>query len=271
MGKTIFITGAARGFGKIWVGALLKEGYNVVATARNTAALDDLSAAYGNSLLTLSLDVTNKSQCVDVVNKAHEHFGSLDVVINNAGYGLFGTIEEASEEEIRTQFETNVFGLLWVTQAALPIMRQQGFGHIIQLSSVLGLISIPLLGIYNATKFAVEGITEAMAEEVKSFGIKTTLIEPIGYHTDFSGSSGVRSQPIDAYQDFKDAGYEQMKNMPYGDPNATANPILKIINSENPPSRVFFGATALPWIQNVYADRLAKWEEVNDLSVEAHG
>lgn len=271
MGKAILITGAARGFGKIWTEALLQNGHNVVATARNTAALGDLAAEYGASMLTIALDVTNKAQCFDVVNQAQQHFGTLDVVINNAGYGLFGTIEEASEEEVRTQFETNVFGLLWVTQAALPIMRKQGFGHIIQISSVLGMVSIPLLGIYNSSKWAVEAITEALAEEVKSFGIKTTLIEPIGYTTDFSGSSGVRSQPIDAYNDFKEVKYEEMRNMPYGNPDATVEPMLKIVHAENPPARVFFGATALPWIQHVYADRLAKWEEVNDLSVEAHG
>jgi NADP-dependent 3-hydroxy acid dehydrogenase YdfG len=271
MSKIILITGASRGFGRIWVEAFLKRGDKVIATARNTDSLNDLAAEYADSLLTLELDVTNRAQCFDVVNKAQQHFGKLDVVINNAGYGLFGAVEEASEEHVHTQFETNVYGLLWVTQAAIPIMRNQGFGHIIQVSSVLGVVSIPLLGLYNASKWAIEAITEAMAIEIKGFGIKTTLIEPIGYSTDFAGSSSVRSQAIDAYDDFKAAAYERMQKMPFGNPDATAAAILKIVDAENPPLRIFFGKTALPMVKEVYANRLAQWEQVSDISDAAHG
>ena len=156
MSKTIFITGASRGFGKLWAEAFLKRGDKVVATARNTASLNDLVAAYGNSILPLQLDVNNRADSFAAVAKAKEHFGSIDVLINNAGYGLFGSIEETSEADARQQIETNVFGLLWITQAALPIMREQGHGHIIQVSSVLGITTLPLLGIYNASKWAVE-------------------------------------------------------------------------------------------------------------------
>jgi len=271
MNKTILITGASRGFGKIWAEAFLKRGDNVVATARNTASLNDLVAQYGDAILPLQLDVTNRAQCFDVVSMAKQAFGSVDVLINNAGYGLFGTVEEAGEEEVRTQFDTNVYGTLWMTQAILPIFRNQGNGHIIQLSSVLGIVSIPLLGLYNATKFAVEAITEAMAAEIKGFGINTTLIEPIGYSTDFAGSSGVRSSGIDAYDEYKEAGYAQMQEMPYGVPQATIEPLLQIVDDKNPPLRVFFGKTALPWVKQVYADRLAKWEEVSELSDAANG
>jgi NADP-dependent 3-hydroxy acid dehydrogenase YdfG len=159
MKKTILITGASRGFGKIWAEAFLKRGDNVIATARNTESLNDLVDKYGDSILPLQLDVTNRTQCFDVVSKAQKHFGKLDVLINNAGYGLFGTVEEASEQDARKQFETNVFGALWMTQAAIPIMRNQTYGHIIQVSSVLGVATTPLLGLYNASKWALEGLT----------------------------------------------------------------------------------------------------------------
>lgn len=271
MSKTILITGASRGFGKIWAEAFLKRGDKVIATARNTESLNDLVATYGSAILPLQLDVTNRTQCFEVVSKAQQHFGTIDVLINNAGYGLFGTVEEASEEEARTQFDTNVFGTLWMTQAILPIFRNQGFGHILQVSSVLGITSVPLLGLYNASKWAVEGMTESMAGEIKGFGINTTLIEPIGYTTDFSGASSATSAPIDAYADLKTDVYAQFQTIPYGVPEATADTILKVIDAENPPSRIFLGKTALPWAKQVYADRIAQWEEVNDLSEAAHG
>ena len=271
MTKTILITGASRGFGKIWAKAFLKRGDNVIATARNTETLNDLMNEYGNSILPLQLDVTNRAQCFEVINKAYQHFGRLDVVINNAGYGVFGAVEEAAEQEVRNQFETNVFGTLWINQAAIPVMRNQGSGHIIQVSSVLGIMTVPLLGIYNASKWAIEGITESMAQEVKNFGINTTLIEPIAYNTDFSGNSGVNSKTIVAYDDLRTAVYQQREHMPFGNPEATAAAILKIADADNPPFRIFFGNTALPWVKQVYADRLSEWEQWSELSVAAHG
>lgn len=271
MKKTILITGASRGFGRIWAESFLKRGDNVIATARNIESLNGLAEVYGNSVLTLQLDVTNRAQVFDVIIKAHAHFGVLDVVINNAGYGLFGTIEEATEQEAREQFEANVFGTLWVSQAAIPLMRNQGHGHIIQVSSVLGIASIPNLGLYNASKWAVEAISESMAGEIKAFGIHTTLVEPIGYSTDWSGDSAVHSEPIDAYDGLRTVVYEEMKNMPFGNPDATGPAILKVVDAKVPPLRIFFGKTALPWIKQVYADRLTQWEEWNDVSVAAHG
>jgi NAD(P)-dependent dehydrogenase (short-subunit alcohol dehydrogenase family) len=271
MKKTILITGASRGFGRIWAESFLKRGDNVIATARNTESLNDLVAEYGESLLPLQLDVTNREQCFEVVSKAQKHFGKLDVLINNAGYGLFGAVEEASEQDVRNQFETNVFGAIWMIQAAIPVMRNQASGHIIQVSSVLGIATVPLLGLYNASKWAIEGLVESMTAEIQAFGIQTTVIEPIAYNTDFSGASGTHSKPIDAYEAFKTAAYEQMKNMPYGNPEATAEVILKVVDAEKPPLRIFFGQTALPWIKQVYADRLSQWEQVVDLSNEANG
>src|SRR5882724_6434313 len=148
MAKTIFITGASRGFGKIWAEAFLQRGDNVAATVRNLDTLKELTRKYGNALLPIQLDVTDREACFAAINQAKKHFGQIDVVINNAGYGLFGTIEETSEQEARDQIEANVFGLLWVTQAAIPVMRQQGHGHIIQLSSALEVATVPVLGIY---------------------------------------------------------------------------------------------------------------------------
>jgi short-subunit dehydrogenase len=271
MTKTIFITGASRGFGRIWTEAFLKRGDNVIATARSISSLNDLSKTYEKSLLTIALDVTNRNQCIEAINTAYDHFGTLDVVINNAGFGLVGTVEEASEQEARDQFEVNVFGTLWITQACLPLMRKQGHGHIIQLSSLLGVATVPLMGPYNASKWAVEGLTESMVEEIKPFGIHTTLIEPIGYETDFGGTSSARSKDINAYDNFKKAQFEIFKNMLSGKPEATADTILKVVDSDNPPLRVFLGKTALPWVKQVYADRLFKWEQVNDWAVAAHG
>src|SRR6201992_1369097 len=178
MAKTIFITGASRGFGKLWAETLLQRGDKVIATARNLSALDDLVSKYGDNILPLQLDVNDRNAAFTSIQKAKEHFGGIDVLINNAGYGLFGAIEETTEKEARDQMETNFFGLLWLSQAVLPIIRRQGHGHIIQLSSVLGLISRPVLGLYAASKFAVEGLSESLAAEVKDFGIKGSIIEP---------------------------------------------------------------------------------------------
>lgn len=271
MAKTIFITGASRGFGKIWAEAFLKRGDKVAATVRNLDAIKDLSQQYGDALLPLKLDVTDRAAVFAAVNKAKEHFGSIDVLINNAGYGLFGAIEETTEQEARDQFEANVFGLLWVTQAALPVMRAQGHGHIIQLSSILGVGTLPVLGLYNASKFAVEGLSETLAQEVKGFGINITLVEPNGFMTDWSGASAVHTTPIAAYDPVKAAFREGATPDVFGVPEATAAAILKLVDSPNPPLRLFLGKVGLPWAKQLYAERLATWEEWAEIADTAHG
>ena len=272
MSKTIFITGASRGFGRIWAEAFLKRGDKVVATARNTESLNDLKEQYGDAVLTLQLDVNSREQSFSAINKAKEHFGTLDVVINNAGFGVFGTIEETSEKEAREQIETNVFGLLWVTQAALPIFRAQGHGHIIQVSSVLGVVTLPVLGIYNASKFAVEGLSETLATEVKGFGINVTLVEPNGFATEWASTSATHSEAIPAYDGVKAAFQEGMSNTDsFGIPEATAEAILKLVDAQNPPLRLFLGKVALPFAKQVYEQRLAEWEEWSEVSTAAHG
>jgi|KBSMisStaDraftv2_1062788.scaffolds.fasta_scaffold03107_5 NADP-dependent 3-hydroxy acid dehydrogenase YdfG len=271
MQKTILITGASRGFGNIWAKAFLKRGDHVIATARNLKHIENLVEEFGDAVLPLQLDVTRRDQCFEVVEKAYQHFQKLDVVINNAGYGLFGAIEETSEQEVRDQFDTNVFGSLWITQAAIPIMKKQGKGHIIQVSSILGLSVAPTMGIYSASKWAVEAINESMAGEVKAFGISTTLIEPNRYDTEWAGLSAVHSEKIADYDGLKSAVFSQIQKLPSGDPKATAEAILKIADAATPPLRVFFGKVGLPWVKNVYAERLSLWEQWSELSEAAQG
>ena len=211
MSKVWFITGTSKGFGRIWAEAALERGDRVVATARNASTLTDLVERYGDNVLALKLDVTDKPAVEAAIARAHEHFGRLDVVVNNAGYGLFGMVEEVSEADARAQLETNLFGALWVTQAALPIMREQRSGHIIQVSSIGGVNAFPMVGLYHASKWGLEGMSQALAQEVAGFGIKVTLVEPTGFSTDWSGPSSVQSEQIPAYAEFREQVLEMRK------------------------------------------------------------
>lgn len=205
--KVWLITGTSRGFGREWAIAALDRGDRVAATARDISTLDDLARTYGEAILPLRLDVTDRAADFAAVARAHDHFGRLDIVVNNAGYGQFGLVEELSEGEARAQIETNLFGALWVTQAALPYLRAQGSGHIVQVSSIGGITAFPNIGMYHASKWALEGLSQALAQEVVSFGIKVTLIEPTGYSTDWGGASAKHADPIPAYADL----HEQIK------------------------------------------------------------
>src|SRR3984957_17178149 len=202
--KTWFITGTSRGLGREWAIAALDRGDKVAATARNLGTLDDLAAKYGEAILPIRLDVTDREAAFAAVRQAQERFGRLDVVGKNAGYGHFGMIEEVSEAEIRAQLETNVLGALWVTQAALPYLREQGSGHVIQVSSIGGVSAFISTGAYHASKWALEGFSQSLSQEVAGFGVKVTLIEPAGYSTDWSGSSAQHSTPLPAYDRMRD-------------------------------------------------------------------
>ncbi|MGJ1436044.1 SDR family NAD(P)-dependent oxidoreductase [Sphingobacterium siyangense] len=273
MSKIVFITGASKGFGKLWAEALLQRGDKVAASARNIAALADLKAAYGDNLLAVELDVNSRENVFSAVNKIKDHFGRIDVLINNAGFGLFGTTEETSEQQARDQMETNFFGSLWVAQAVLPIMRAQKSGHIIQVSSFLGLTTIPLLGLYNASKFAVEGLIETIGSETAHLGIKTTLIEPNGFATDWAGASAVQtSSDITDYEPVR-AAFAATGDNPdtWGNPEATVAPVLNIIDSENPPKRILFGKIAYQVINDVYTKRLEDIQGWKEVSIAAHG
>ena len=199
--KVWFITGTSRGFGREWAIAALERGDKVAATARDTATLADLAEKYGDALLPIQLDVTDRDADFAAVKQAHDHFGRLDIVVNNAGYGHFGFIEELSEQEARDQIETNVFGALWVTQAALPYLRAQRSGHIIQVSSIGGITAFQNVGIYHASKWALEGFSQSLAQEVAPFNIHVTLIEPGGFSTDWAGPSSKRSTPLPDYKE----------------------------------------------------------------------
>src|ERR1700694_6000962 len=197
--KVWFITGTSKGFGRIWAEAALERGDKVVATASNPRTLEDLSARYRSNVLPLSLDVTDEAAVEKAVTRARDHFGLLDVVVNNAGFGLFGTVEEVTAAQARAQMETNFFGALWVTKAALPILREQKSGHIIQVSSIGGVQAFPTLALYHASKWALEGFSQSLATEVQEFGIKVTLVEPTGYTTDWNGASSTQASKLPFY------------------------------------------------------------------------
>ncbi|WP_276485433.1 SDR family NAD(P)-dependent oxidoreductase [Paraflavitalea pollutisoli] len=273
MSKIVFITGASKGFGKLWAEALLQRGDKVAATARNLHALDGLVKTYGDNILPLTLDVNNRAEVFSTVDKVQKHFGRIDVLINNAGYGVFGTTEETTEEQARTQMETNFFGSLWVTQAVLPVLRQQQSGHIIQVSSFLGLTTIPMLGLYNASKFAVEGLIETVGSEVAHLGIKTTLIEPSGYATDWAGASATQTTAdINDYHPVREAFAKSAEHPDmWGKPEATVAPLLDVIDSPNPPQRLLFGKIAYHGMQQVYTKRLEDINNWKAVSIAAHG
>jgi NAD(P)-dependent dehydrogenase (short-subunit alcohol dehydrogenase family) len=271
MAKTWFITGAGRGFGRQWAEAALERGDKVAATVRNVAALKELADRFGDAILPLQLDVTDRAAVFKTVQQAHQHFGRLDVVLNNAGYGVMGAIEEVSIEAARANFETNVFGLLNVVQAALPLLREQKSGHIILVSSVGGVIAIPTGGIYEGTKFAVEGIGDALSTEVAGFGIKVTIVEPGPYATDFmSDTSLTTAPPLAIYDGIRSYLAELLTPDQVGDPAATSAAILKLVDAENPPNRLLLGEL-LPMIQQVYAERIKTWESWDDVARAAKG
>lgn len=271
--KAWFITGASRGFGREWAIAALERGDHVAATARDTSTLDDLVEKYGDAVLPLQLDVTDRDACFAAVQQAHERLGRVDVVVNNAGYGQFGMIEEISEAEAREQLETNVFGALWVTQAALPFLREQGSGHILQVSSIGGISAFPNIGIYNASKWALEGFSQSLAAEVAGFGIHVTLIEPGGFDTDWGGSSARHATALPAYDEFRAQAAEERKTRvgAPGDPGASAAAVLRVVDAEHPPLRVFFGTAPLAVAEADYGRRIETWREWDDVSRLAQG
>jgi NAD(P)-dependent dehydrogenase (short-subunit alcohol dehydrogenase family) len=270
--KVWFITGASRGFGRVWAEAALNRGDKVVATARKLTGVSDLAERYGEAVLPLALDVTNPDQVRSAVAQAHVHFGQLDIVINNAGYALVGAVEEASDADIRAEFETNFFGALSVIRAVLPVLRQQGSGHILGVSSVAGIYASPIIGFYHASKWAFEALHESLAQEVRGLGIKVTLLEPGAYATDFGSQSSLKiSAGIDTYADLRTQVFAAGANIEFGDPQATADAIIKIVDAENPPLRFFVGTEGLPVARAAYANRLATWEAWAIVSNAAQG
>ena len=275
MSKVWFITGTSKGFGRVWAEAALARGDRVVATARNADTLTPLVEQYGDSVLPFARDVQDKAAIDAAVKQAHERFGRLDVVVNNAGYGLFGTIEEVTEEQARDQIETNLFGALWVTKAVLPILREQGSGHIIQVSTIGGVNAFPGIGLYHASKWGLEGFTQALAAEVAGFGIKVTLVEPAGFSTDWRGPSAVVADPMPEYEEIRNYRAARADDTSElfvpGDPEATGPAILELVDADEPPLRTFFGTGTLEMIRAEYAKRIENWENWDHLAVAAQG
>lgn len=249
MEKVWFITGCSTGFGRALASHVLSIGHNVVVTARSLSDISDLVAGNETRTLALSLDVTKPEQITAAVNKAVERFGRIDVLVNNAGIGYFGAVEESEDEAVRKMFEINFFGLGNMTKTVLPVMRKQRSGHIINISSVGGLVAFPALGYYNASKFAVDGLSESLAKEVAHLGIHVTIVAPSGFRTDWAGRSAENSKiVIDDYSESAGANKSFIRgysgNQP-GDPKRAAQAIVKAVESKEPPLRLLLGAAAL--------------------------
>jgi len=258
--KIWLITGASSGLGRIWAEAALERGDSVVATARNVDALSSLTERFGERALIRSLDVTDRDGVFALVAESRAHFGRLDVVVSNAGYSYTGAVEELDFEEAKANFDTNVFGTLSLIQAALPILRAQGSGHILTVSSIGGIASFPTGGSYVATKFAVEAMSEALAAEVAPQNIKVTIIEPGSYSTGFR--SATKSAPaLENYDPIRNAIRGAFDPSKTGDASATAAAILAVVDAENPPLRLLLGDWLLDQMKDVYATRINTWQE----------
>jgi NAD(P)-dependent dehydrogenase (short-subunit alcohol dehydrogenase family) len=270
-GKVWFITGTSRGFGRIWAEAALERGDRVAATARDITAIQPLADKYGDAVLPMTLDITDAKADRVAVERAFDHFGRVDVIVNNAGYGLFGAAEEVTEEEARRQIDTGLFGALWITQAALPHLRAQGSGHIVQVSSLSGLVSIPYLGMYQAAKFGLEGYSESLAAEVAAHGIKVTIVEPTPYGTDWVYGSKEVAAPNPAYDHIRAWWDEHFKGTTQADPEGVRQAMLDLVDSNEPPLRLLLGSYGLPVIEAVYAQRLATWKAWKKVTDAADG
>ncbi|RYF90902.1 MAG: oxidoreductase [Chitinophagaceae bacterium] len=268
MSKVWFITGCSTGFGRHLAQEALAKGDKVAVTARNINDVKDLTDQYANTAFAITLDVTKEEQVKEAVKKAIDQFGKIDVLVNNAGIGYFGAIEESEEEQVRRMFEINFFGLAAVTKEVLPHLRQQRSGHIINISSIGGSVAFPGVGMYNATKFAVTGYSEALAKELAPLGIKVTVIAPSGFRTDWAGRSANDSKiKIEDYQTTAHTNQGNIRgysgNQP-GDPVRAAQAIIKITETVNPPVRLFLGAGALKGIKNKIEEitrDVDAWEE----------
>jgi len=267
--KVWLITGSSTGFGRSLTEAVLKKGDLVIATARKPEQLDDLVQQYPDTAKAVRLDVTNLQEAHEAVNAAITAFDRIDVLVNNAGYGSLGALEELDDATIRQQFETNVFGMLNVTRSALPIMRRQRSGHILNISSIGGFVGFAGVGAYNGSKFALEGLSEALAQEVAHLGIRVTIVEPGAFRTDFNGRSLViPEQRIDDYTESSGkflAWALDVDGQQPGDPDKAAQAMIQAVESENPPLRLVLGADAVNLmetkLQSLKAE-LEAWKEV---------
>ncbi|CAN5454392.1 oxidoreductase [soil metagenome] len=249
MEKVWLVTGCSTGFGRELAKQVLRLGYKAAVTSRNTTDILDIVADYPETALSVKLDVTVDTDIVSAVNATIQKFGKIDVLVNNAGIGYFGAIEESEEKEVRRMFDINFFGLAKMTQQVLPFMRKQRSGHIINISSIGGLRSFPAVGFYNATKYAVDGFSEALAKETEPLGIKVTIVAPSGFRTDWAGRSANDSQvKIEDYATTAEKNKSDIRgysgNQP-GDPVRAAAAIINVVESSNPPLRLLLGKAAI--------------------------
>ncbi|MGK5673880.1 SDR family oxidoreductase [Micromonospora sp. URMC 106] len=267
-----FITGASRGLGRAFAEAALAAGDRVVGAARDVSPLDDLAARHPGRLLALGLDVTDRAAVFDVVARASEHFGRLDVVVNNAGALFMGMVEEFTEAEARAQLDLNFFGALWVSQAVLPHLRAQGGGHLVQISSIGALGGFPSTGLYSASKFALEGMSEALAAEAARFGVKVTIVQPGGYWTDLYTSSRAAT-PNPAYDPLREELARQWADGSIdSEPRLAAEALMTLVDSDDPPLRLLLGSMVYDVAFDISKRRMetwAAWEEVSRAAEKA--
>jgi NAD(P)-dependent dehydrogenase (short-subunit alcohol dehydrogenase family) len=270
MAQVWLITGSSRGLGRALADALLAAGHKLVATARNPDQLADLVERYGDQVRTLALDVTDPQAAGDAIEAAIAAFGRLDVLVNNAGYGNIGSIEDTRLEDIRAQIETNLFGVINVTKAAIPVLRKQGSGHIIQVSSIGGRVGAMGRAPYSAAKWGVEGFSEVLAKETAPLGIKVTIIEPGGFRTDFAGSSTTINEGLPEYDSTVGAAARFQRDYDGsqpGDPAKAATVIIGLAALDQPPLRLLLGSDAVRIAEESDLARLEADKKWRDLSV----
>ena len=269
LNKVWFITGSNSGFGRSLTEAVLAKGYKVVATTRHPEEIEDLVKQYPDTVKAVTLDITKSEEIKSAIDTALSTFGQIDVLVNNAGFGTLGAVEEISEDKARYQFEVNCFGTLNLTKALLPHFRQRKSGHILNVSSVGGFTSFPGTGIYCATKFAIEGYSEALAKEITPLGIKLTLVEPGAFRTDFAGDS--LATPENTIDDYEETAHKFVKMLEEtsgeesGDPDKAAQAMIKVVESDNPPMRLVLGEDALKATRQkieTFQKELDRWEKV---------
>ena len=270
-GRIWLITGASRGLGRAFADAALAAGDRVVAIARASPDLDRLADEHGDRVLTIPTDVTDRAAVFAAVERAIDHFGRLDVVVNNAGVMWLGAVEEFGEPEARAAIELNFFGALWVTQAVAPHLRAQGGGRLLQVSSIAGVVTGPSAGLYSASKFALEGMSEALAQELAPFGVRVTIVEPGGYWTDLYRRGLHYAPPLDAYAALRpdpDASAVSDEAPPAtdSDPALAAPAVMTLVDSDDPPLRLVLGSAVLDAMIATSRERIATWEAWEDVS-----
>ncbi len=270
MSQRWLITGCSRGMGRAMAEAVLARGHRLVATARDPSQLDDLARRYGDAVAAVALDVTDPVAAAEAIHFAQKAFGGLDVLVNNAGYGNVNSVEDTSLDDFRQQIETNLFGTIIMTKAVIPTMREQGYGHIIQFSSVGGRVGAPGRAPYSAAKWGVEGFSEVLAREMALVGVNVTIVEPGGFRTDFAGSSTVLAEGRPEY----DAAVGAVARMQReyngrqpGDPARAAQAVIEVAAMEHPPLRLPLGSDALAALKNADHARLDEIERYRDLIV----